>query len=77
MVPVLLSFMVLPLRFYLNVLTYTCCAERELAACDCIRSVKRTKMNAGRKESLVYVHYNHQLFTHEAKKIIRDVSELE
>lgn len=41
----------------------TCCAKRELAACDCIRSLKRTKMNAGRAESLVYVHYNHRLFT--------------
>lgn len=41
----------------------TCCADRELATCDYIRNVKRNKTNVGRAESLVYVHYNHRLFT--------------
>lgn len=41
----------------------TCCADRELATCDYIRNVKRNKTNVGRADSLVYVHYNHRLFT--------------
>lgn len=39
------------------------CADIELATCEYIRNVKKNKMDAGRAESLVYVHYNHQLLT--------------
>ncbi|PSR89905.1 50S ribosomal protein [Actinidia chinensis var. chinensis] len=41
----------------------TSCAKRELATCEYILNVKKNKMNTGRAESLVYVHYNHRLLT--------------
>ncbi|OVA14104.1 dTDP-4-dehydrorhamnose reductase [Macleaya cordata] len=41
----------------------TSCAERALNTYGYINSVKRNRMNTGRAESLVYVHYNHRLLS--------------
>lgn len=39
------------------------CAEREMPTCEYIRGINKNKMNAGRAESFVYIHYNHRLLT--------------
>lgn len=41
----------------------TTCGERDLMTFDYIRNVKSNVMNAGRAESLLYVHFNHRLLT--------------